>query len=60
LKNCSRDTAAKILGGGAQLYGFTEADFEKAAKASRSTERVQDEGRLQGSTAEKLEISIVA
>ena len=60
LKNCSRDTAAKILGGGAQLYGFTEADFEKAARASSSTERVQDEGRLQGSAAEKLEISIVA
>ena len=34
LKNCSRDTAAKILMGGAHLYGFTEADFQKADKAA--------------------------
>jgi hypothetical protein len=41
LKSCSRDTAAKILMGGAYLYGFTEADFQKAdqaAGASTSTE----------------------
>ena len=34
LKNCSRDSAAKILMGGAHLYGFTEADFQKADKAA--------------------------
>jgi hypothetical protein len=34
LKNCSRDTAAKILMGGAHVYGFTEADFQKADKAA--------------------------
>ena len=37
LKNCSRETAAQILMGGAHLYGFTEADFAKAdAAAARS------------------------
>jgi predicted TIM-barrel fold metal-dependent hydrolase len=30
LKNCSRETAAKIFMGGAHLYGFTEVDFAKA------------------------------
>jgi predicted TIM-barrel fold metal-dependent hydrolase len=34
LGNCSRDTAAKILMGGAHLYAFTEADFQKADKAA--------------------------
>ncbi len=34
LKGCSRDTAAKIMMGGAHLYGFTEADFQKADKAA--------------------------
>jgi len=34
LKNCSRDTAAKILMGGAHLYGFTEADLQKADRAA--------------------------
>jgi uncharacterized protein len=33
LKNCSRETAAQIFMGGAHLYGFTEADFQKADKA---------------------------
>ena len=59
LKNCSRDTAAKVLGGGARLYGFTEADFEKADKARTSAQLVQDP-RFQGSTPERLEISIVS
>jgi len=36
LKNCSRETAAKIFMGGAHLYGFTEADFAKADKAAAS------------------------
>ena len=36
LKGCSRDTAAKILLGGAHLYGFTDADFAKADKAAAS------------------------
>ena len=40
LKNCKRETAAQILMGGAHLYGFTEADFEKADRAARaSTQR---------------------
>ena len=34
LKNCSREIAAQILMGGAHLYGFTEADFEKADAAA--------------------------
>jgi predicted TIM-barrel fold metal-dependent hydrolase len=34
LKSCSRETAAKILMGGAALYGFTEADFQKADRAA--------------------------
>jgi uncharacterized protein len=34
LKNCSRETAAKIFMGGAHLYGFTDADFQKADKAA--------------------------
>ncbi|OGA09041.1 MAG: hypothetical protein A2W68_00785 [Betaproteobacteria bacterium RIFCSPLOWO2_02_64_14] len=34
LKGCSRDTAAKILMGGAHLYGFTEADLQKADRAA--------------------------
>jgi predicted TIM-barrel fold metal-dependent hydrolase len=59
LKNCSRDTAAKILAGGARLYGFTEADFDKADKTRASTASVQD-SRLQGSAQERLEISIVS
>ena len=36
LKGCTRDTAAKILMGGAHLYGFSEADFEKADRAARA------------------------
>jgi len=34
LASCSRDTAAKILAGGASLYGFTDAHFQKADKAA--------------------------
>jgi uncharacterized protein len=52
LKTCSRDTAAKILIGGAHLYGFTDADFAKADKAAGLTVRT--------SPAEKLEIAIVS
>ncbi|HTP96928.1 MAG TPA: hypothetical protein VMK05_13845, partial [Burkholderiales bacterium] len=36
LKSCSRDTAAKILLGGAGLYAVTEADFAKADAAARA------------------------
>ena len=42
LKNIARELAAQILLGGAHLYGFTEADFQRAdaqkagAAASRS------------------------
>jgi len=35
LKNVPRQVAAQILMGGANLYGFTEADFKKADAASR-------------------------
>ena len=31
--NVKRETAARILAGGGALYGFTEADFARAAKA---------------------------
>ena len=34
LKNVPREIAAQILAGGAQLYGFTEADFAKADAAA--------------------------
>ena len=36
LKNVPREIAAKILTGGAHLYGFTEADFKKADAAAAS------------------------
>ncbi len=49
LKNCSRDTAAKILMGGAHLYGFTEADFQKADNAARKSTSASGDGRLAGS-----------
>ena len=52
LTHCSRDTAAKILMGGAHLYGFTEADFERADSAAH--------GRTHEPAAQKLEISVVA
>ena len=42
LKNCSRETAAQILMGGAHLYGFTEADFQKADKAAAADKNVGD------------------
>ena len=44
LKGCSRDTAAKILAGGAGLYGLTEADFQKADKAAAADKNIV--GRL--------------
>jgi hypothetical protein len=34
MRTVSRETAAKILLGGAGLYGFTEAHFAKAAAAA--------------------------
>jgi hypothetical protein len=34
LKNVPREIAAQIFMGGAHLYGFTESDFQKAAKAA--------------------------
>jgi uncharacterized protein len=40
LKGCSRDTAAKILAGGAGLYGLTDADFQKADKAAAADKNV--------------------
>ena len=51
LKNCSRDTAAKILMGGAHLYGFTEADFQKADKAAGP--------RAKATEPQSLEIGVV-
>ena len=53
LKNCSRETAAQILMGGAHLYGFTEADFQKADKSAART-------RSASATTDRLEISVVA
>jgi predicted TIM-barrel fold metal-dependent hydrolase len=37
LKSCSRETAKQILFGGAGLYGFTEADFQRADKAAAAS-----------------------
>ena len=34
LRTVRRETAAQIFMGGAHLYGFTEADFAKAAAAA--------------------------
>jgi predicted TIM-barrel fold metal-dependent hydrolase len=39
LKHCKRETAAQILMGGAYLYGFTEADFEKADRAAQASKQ---------------------
>jgi predicted TIM-barrel fold metal-dependent hydrolase len=47
LKNCSRDTAAKILMGGAHLYGFTEADFQKADKAAGTRAKTAEPQNLE-------------
>jgi predicted TIM-barrel fold metal-dependent hydrolase len=49
LKTCSRDTAAKILIGGAGVYGFTEVDFQKADRAAGA--RASKEGRPAGKRA---------
>jgi hypothetical protein len=49
LKSCSRDTAAKILMGGAHLYGFTEADFQKADRAAEA--RASKKGKPVGKRA---------
>ncbi len=40
LTHCSRATAAQILMGGAHLYGFTEADFQKADAAAGASAAV--------------------
>ena len=48
LKHCSRETAAKILMGGAHLYGFTEAHFQKADKAAGANTSTSREGRPTG------------
>ena len=45
LKACSRDTAAKILMGGAHLYGFTDADFQKADKAAAADKSLAAMGK---------------
>jgi predicted TIM-barrel fold metal-dependent hydrolase len=42
LKSCSRETAAQILMGGAHLYNFTEADFQKADRAAAADKNVGD------------------
>jgi predicted TIM-barrel fold metal-dependent hydrolase len=39
LRGVSKETAGKILGGGASLYGFTEADFKKADAAAARVKR---------------------
>jgi hypothetical protein len=48
LKHCSRETAAKILMGGAHLYGFTEAHFQKADKAAGASTSANGKGRQAG------------
>ncbi len=45
LKNCSRETAAQILMGGAHIYGFTEADFRKADKAAGASTNINGKVR---------------
>ena len=39
LKNVPREIAAQILMGGANLYGFTDADFKKADTAAAARKR---------------------
>jgi len=48
LEGCSRDTAAKIMMGGAHLYGFTEAHFQKADQAAGASKSTSGEGRPAG------------
>jgi predicted TIM-barrel fold metal-dependent hydrolase len=48
LKHCSRETAAQILMGGAHLYGFTEAHFQKADKAAGASTSTSAEGKPAG------------
>ena len=48
LKSCSRDTAAKILMGGAQLYGVTDADFQKADKAAGASTSTSGDAKPAG------------
>jgi hypothetical protein len=44
LKSCSRETAAQILMGGAHLYGFSPADFEKADAAAAGARASANDG----------------
>jgi hypothetical protein len=39
LKNVPREIAADILKGGANLYGFSEADFKKADAAADAAKK---------------------
>ena len=48
LKHCSRDTAAKIMMGGAHLYGFTEAHFQKADLAAAASKTISVAGKADG------------
>jgi predicted TIM-barrel fold metal-dependent hydrolase len=48
LKHCSRENAAQILMGGAHLYGFTEADFQKADRAAGASAKTSGVGRPAG------------
>jgi predicted TIM-barrel fold metal-dependent hydrolase len=48
LKGCSRDTAAKILMGGAHVYGFTDADFQKADKAAGASTSTSGDAKPAG------------
>jgi predicted TIM-barrel fold metal-dependent hydrolase len=51
LKNCSRDTAAKIFMGGAHLYGFSDADFQKADRAAAADATKKTGGARQPAAA---------
>jgi hypothetical protein len=42
LKNVPREIAAQIFLGGAGLYGFTDADFAKAAAAAKADSVTRD------------------
>jgi hypothetical protein len=57
LKSCSRETAAQILMGGAHLYGFSQADFEKADAAAAGA-RASANGGAEAASAKRRGLTV--
>ncbi|MGH7416923.1 MAG: hypothetical protein ACREKB_04015, partial [Candidatus Rokuibacteriota bacterium] len=58
LKNVPREIAAQILLGGAHLYGFTEADFQKADAAAAGGARESTNGGPDAASAKRTEVTV--